>query len=229
MPKIAIFISFCLVVVGIIIAEPTEATTQTINLKYGTYWPPNHFFTIADRNVVKKIEEETNGQVKFEFFAGGTLTSRKESLTELKMGVVNMGYVNTDYAPGFQVLKTQRSFYYGAPDVETARKIYMQVLNKYPQLESEFEGVKIMGRVTMPQPIHILMARKPVRTIADLKGMKLKAAAPMVPALRALGAEGLTIPITEAYSALEKGILDGCLLPLDVFKSFLNYMKSSNM
>lgn len=219
--KTILFIAFSIVLVLPFIFETFSlVSAQTFNFKYGTTWPETHFFTVADKNFIKKVEKETNGRLKFTVFAGGTLISTKESLAELKNKVVEMSYINTDYAPGFQVLKAGRSFYYGAPDVKTSREIYAEVLKKYPQLEEEFEGVKIMARVAMPQPYQILTTKKPIRTIADLKGLKLKVATPLVPPLKALGAEGIAIPLSQTYVALEKGIIDGCLLPLDTFKSF---------
>ena len=62
----------------------------------------------------------------------------------------------------------------------------------------------------------------PIRTIGDLKGMKFRTASPFVTeALKIFGAVPVIMPVTETYTALERGVIGGTVLPWEgnfVFK-----------
>ena len=64
-----------------------------------------------------------------------------------------------------------------------------------------------------------LFSKKPVRTLEDLKGMKIKAMGAYANWVKALGGEGVPVPMSEAYLDLQKGILDGVLSPYELYKS----------
>jgi TRAP-type C4-dicarboxylate transport system substrate-binding protein len=63
-----------------------------------------------------------------------------------------------------------------------------------------------------------IVARKAhVKTMADLKGMKLRIPpGTWVPIFQALGATPAPMPSSELYSALERGVVDGCVTGMDV-------------
>ncbi|MBN1227239.1 MAG: TRAP transporter substrate-binding protein DctP [Deltaproteobacteria bacterium] len=203
----------------IAVRNVNAASDKPIKLRYGTPFHETFTFTRADKNFFKKIEKETDGRVTFEIFAGGTLISFRESLDELKNRVADLAYVAVDTTPGFQLFKAQRSFYYGIPNTDVGHKIYSEVTEKFPEIEKEWTGVQIMARVMMPA-YQILTVNKPIRTLDDLKGLKMKCTSQLVAPLKELGVEGVNIPISETYIALQKGIVDGLIIPQDTFKSF---------
>ncbi|MFL6579027.1 MAG: TRAP transporter substrate-binding protein DctP, partial [Povalibacter sp.] len=60
---------------------------------------------------------------------------------------------------------------------------------------------------------------RPVRTLADLKGLRLRAPSELLAVLKDLGADPVDMPMREVYSALAKGVLDGVVAPADTLKS----------
>jgi TRAP-type C4-dicarboxylate transport system substrate-binding protein len=58
-----------------------------------------------------------------------------------------------------------------------------------------------------------------VRTLEDLDGLRIRAPTELLPVLKTLGAEPVSMPMGEVYSALAKGILDGVIAPQDTFRS----------
>ncbi|MBN1907854.1 MAG: TRAP transporter substrate-binding protein DctP, partial [Deltaproteobacteria bacterium] len=69
---------------------------------------------------------------------------------------------------------------------------------------------------------HFNTVKKPIKNLEDFQGMKFRTASPHVTkALKAFGAVPVTMPISESYSALERGVVDGTVLDwngLHVFK-----------
>ncbi|MBN1850014.1 MAG: TRAP transporter substrate-binding protein DctP [Deltaproteobacteria bacterium] len=190
---------------------------DTIKLTYGSFIGENHYFATADKNALKKIEQETNNRVKFQTFFGGSLISTKESYEKLMAGVADVANVSIVYAPGFDLSKQQRLFWYGCDDVK-AVDIYHKVLAEFPDIEKEWSDIMVTALTNMPS--FQLITTKPVRRLADLKGMKLKTTPEMIASLNALGAEGISVPVSELYISLQKGIINGAVLPYDVFKTF---------
>jgi len=194
------------------------AEARPIVLKYATYYPETHMFTVADKNALEKIKKDSNGKIDFQYYTSGSLVGSKESYEQLKQGVCDLGYISSQYVPGFDLTKAQRAWWYGG-DFSKIFEIYMKVLAKYPAYEAEWADVKVLTRDSIP-PYHILTAKKAIRTIEDFKGLKIKAVPQFIEPLKKLGAEPINIPITETYLALQKGILDGTIIPLDTYKSF---------
>src|SRR5690606_24887589 len=65
----------------------------------------------------------------------------------------------------------------------------------------------------------IVTRQRPIRTIADLKGLRLRAPTELLSVLKNLGADPVNMPMGEVYSALAKGVIDGVVAPVDTFRT----------
>jgi len=66
--------------------------------------------------------------------------------------------------------------------------------------------------------------KKPVERLEELKGMQIRCPpGPLTMALEALGATPTQIPTPEVYTALERGIVDGCIIPWEGAMAFKFY------
>jgi TRAP-type transport system periplasmic protein len=102
-------------------------------------------------------------------------------------------------------------YFWGSSADKLNVKTYRELYDKFSELRKEFERVKLLG-CTAGSPWR-LMTIKPVGTLADLKGMKIKTTSDSIAPLKEFGAEGLEIPMKEAYERMKSGTLDG-VLPL---------------
>ncbi|MFC1533291.1 TRAP transporter substrate-binding protein DctP [Thermodesulfobacteriota bacterium] len=193
------------------------AAEKAITLTYGSFIPETHYFAKADKSALAKLEQETNNRVKFQTFFGGSLISTKESYAKLKAGVADIANVSVVYGPGFDLTKSQRLFWYGC-DENKGLEIYDKVRSKIPEIEKEWADIMVMQVLNMPS-FHMITT-KPVRKLNDLKGMKFKCTPELIAPLNKLGAEGISMPAPEIYIGLQKGIIDGVIMPYDVFRVF---------
>jgi TRAP-type mannitol/chloroaromatic compound transport system substrate-binding protein len=78
-------------------------------------------------------------------------------------------------------------------------------------LQRQFRDEKF-GIISMPLFIRtaevFLHSRKPVKTLADLKGLKMRTAGAWIEMSKELGASPVTTPGGEIYPALERGVID---------------------
>ena len=65
-----------------------------------------------------------------------------------------------------------------------------------------------------------VFTKKPAKSIADVKGLRIKANAENADIVKNLGGSPVTMPVTETYDALSRGLVDGCLFPLEALQGF---------
>ena len=86
-------------------------------------------------------------------------------------------------------------------------------------LVDEFKGVKLLSIHTHDAGL-LHMAKKPVRTLEDLRGEKLRAPSRVASKmLAALGASPVSVPFTALQEGLSKGILDGLFITWEALPS----------
>lgn len=91
---------------------------------------------------------------------------------------------------------------------------------KSAAVRKEYDKVHVLGIWTIDTPI-IMTKNKPIKTIADLKGLKLRTPSQMsARTIRALGAVPVPMPITKLYNALARGTVDGVLVSPTVLHTF---------
>ncbi|HUT67208.1 MAG TPA: TRAP transporter substrate-binding protein DctP [Dehalococcoidales bacterium] len=195
------------------------APVKPIELTYGSINPATHTYSVADVAWIEKMSKDTNGRVKITPYWSATLVSAREATDELIKGVADIGYCSPGYSALPYPLHTGTlGFYYGVPDYAARRHIYDEVTAKYAGIEGEFKGIKILA--TSVGSMYQLITNKPVRTLEDFKGLQVKGTGVFLEVLKALGATGISMPMGEVYTNLDKGIVDGCLAPFETFASF---------
>ncbi|MGB9919704.1 MAG: TRAP transporter substrate-binding protein [Moorellales bacterium] len=196
---------------------------EPIVLKMAVTYSQNHPSGIADLAWIEKTEKETGGRVKIEPYWGGALAKLDQAYTEVANGVVDIAEIQATYVKeGFDIDKAMRIFFWNVSDAKLARRIYNELRSKFPEIDAEFSGVKVLERNSLP-PYQLLMAKKPVRKIQDFKGVTLKASGDHPKIVTALGGDAASIPMGETYIAMEKGTVDGCIAPLETLDSFKFY------
>jgi TRAP-type transport system periplasmic protein len=154
------------------------------------------------------IPRESKGQVTGEITAQD-LNGLKgpEILRLMKLGVIDLasgviGYMAGD-SPQFDGVDLAGL----SPDMATTRKVvdaYTPVLNKI--MEEQY-GAKLL--MLFPSPPQVLFCRKPVGSVADLKGLKVRVSTPsMADLISGLGATTVTMPFGEVTTSLERGVID---------------------
>jgi TRAP-type C4-dicarboxylate transport system substrate-binding protein len=93
----------------------------------------------------------------------------------------------------------------GKTGAEVTRKIW-KIYDKH--LSSEFKKTKLLA-LFANWPACIITRNKAVRSVADVKGMKIRTSSPFdIPHVNAWGAVGVYIPVTKTYNALQNGVVD---------------------
>jgi len=211
-----------------------KASAATIELKFAHGFSPKHTMQVkVFEPWAKKIAKLTKGKVKVTFFPGGALGKAPDLYGLAEKGIADMIYTLHDYTPGRFPMTSVFELPFMVPSATKVSGAMWKTYEKFPAFRKEYSKVKVLALFAHP-PGLFHTTKKPIKSIADLKGIKMRTASPSVTkALKIFGATPVTIPITETYTALERGVVDGTVVPWEgvfIFKlaDLLKYSTPTN-
>lgn len=212
-----LFLGFVLVIVGFSLGLlPAIATAQTIKLTYSNFFPPTHFNSKLAEEWGKEIEKRTNGKVSFSFFHGGALLKGPEIYDGVMKGASDLGMSLFAYTAGRFPVMEALDLPIGYPSGKVATMVANDFFKKFQP--KELAGVKVLYlHAHGPGLLH---SKKEVKTLEDLKGLKVRCTGFSAKAAAALGAVPVAMGQGEAYEALQKGVVEATLAPIEVLKGW---------
>lgn len=188
-------------------------------LTYASPYPPGHPFSRADIEWMKAVETKSGGRIAFRPYWSGSLISSDMSMVEIRHGVADIGLITPIYARGgAHMLRAQSGFYGGIKTIPDQLAVYDCLQSRFPQFGKELEGLHVLAVQGGNFP-GVLTRNRPVNSLEDLKGLRLRAQSDAIDVLKRLGADPVNMPMGEVYSALAKGVIDGVVAPADTIKS----------
>jgi TRAP-type C4-dicarboxylate transport system substrate-binding protein len=140
-------------------------------------------------------------------------------MIELRHGVADVGLITPIYVKGgAHLIRIQSGFYSGTREIEEQVALYRCIARGNAQIARELEGLVVLAVQGGSNP-GIVTRDRPVRSLEDLRGMRVRVPTELLPVLRGLGADPVNMPMGEVYSALAKGVIDGVVAPEDTFRS----------
>ncbi|SBW11797.1 conserved exported hypothetical protein [uncultured Alphaproteobacteria bacterium] len=159
-----------------------------------------------------KVETMTGGKVRFEPYPANAIVPSAEVLDAVAEGVLQADLVSPIFYSGKDpayALIGDLTAGYSDPDQMAAwcsigggKQLLQKLDDKYA------EGrVHVVG--CAPYTLESLVAKVPIRGLADLKGVKVRAPAGLASEVfRRAGATPVAVPFSEVYTGLEKGVVD---------------------
>lgn len=94
------------------------------------------------------------------------------------------------------------------------------IWDNLPLIEDEFADTKLLG-LWSNNPSVLISREKPVHTLADVKGMKIRTPNPVMAALvEAWGGIPVSMPTTETYNAMNTGVIDAVMIGPSGIRSY---------
>lgn len=209
-----------IVLILVLLAACSRAPDPGVTeLTYATPYSPGHPFSRADQRWMSFIEERSGGTLRIRPSWSGALLSSEHSLIELRHGVVDIGLITPIYVKGgVHLIRMQSGFYSGARTIDQQVSLYRCLAAEYEQFARELDGLEILAVQGGNLP-GIITRDRPVKNLAELRGMRIRVPTELLNVMRGLGADPVNMPMGEVYSALAKGIIDGVVAPTDTFNA----------
>jgi TRAP-type C4-dicarboxylate transport system substrate-binding protein len=197
-------------------AGPRAAQAEPIKLTYAFFAPAGTFPGKQMEHWAQEVTKRTGGQVTVQTFPAGTLLGAQEMYDGVRKGIADIGLGAPSYDPGRFPLTAGVSLPVGFPNATVGSLTLWELTKEFKP--AEYDGFKIIAMFTT-EPGYI-QSRKPVRSLDDLKGMKLRAAGTGVPVLKALGAAPVGMPMPDVPQSVQTGVIDGTMTSREVLKDF---------
>lgn len=192
-------------------ALQTPAIAETV-LKFASFVPTQY---VLHKPVFQKLaddlEKATNGDVKIKIYASGALG--KGPVEQYQRAVRRIAEISYGL-PGYTSSVFPKTLLIELPGVtqghqDATRKLW-KVMDTH--LRKEFKRTVPLALFVTP-PAVLMMRDKPVRSLSDLKGLKIRASSKSAAAiLTAYGATPVQMPATKVYTSMSTGVVDGALM-----------------
>ncbi len=192
-----------------ILASTSQASSAEYEWTMQSSDNPGIFMYTVVENYAKWVGEMSDGRIKINVVPVNSVVPYNEVLTAVGSDVLQGQFDNPAYFsgldPAFSLIgdatgawsdtSEALKFYYYGGGLEIAQKLYSAY-------DVHLIGVMLIG-------VESLASSKPIRTLEDLKGIKIRAPEGLVQnAFSAAGASPVVLPFSEVYTSLEKGVID---------------------
>ncbi len=165
---------------------------------------------ISTQWLVDEFAKRTGGKHSIEVFWGGSVAKTREIPDALAAGVGDFGDVITPYFTDRMPVNNAVGFFIPQPlnTLQVGRKME-DWHAKYPQFKEELASQNLHAFGFRPLEDYGLLCVKPVKSMADMTGLRVRSYGFAYPALiEAMGATPVSIATSEAYEALQRSIID---------------------
>ncbi|WP_343771894.1 TRAP transporter substrate-binding protein DctP, partial [Marinomonas arenicola] len=158
---------------------------------------------------VKRVETMTGGRVHIDLLPVGSVFKHTETLDGIKMGILDGQITATSYFSGKDPAFGLIGNTVGAWSNTQQLLQYINYGGGYELMNELYApyGVKFIGGSTTG--VEALVSRVPLDSVADLKGLKIRAPEGLVQQVfAAAGAAPVNLPGSEVFTGLSKGVID---------------------
>ncbi len=202
------------------VAGASVVSAQT-ELRLHTFVGPSHIiFTQILEPLAAEIEEASGGELTLTLYPSMQLGGGAPQLIrQAQEGTVDMVFSLPGYtSPQFPRTQMMELPGLSADGVASTELMWDLLDNGY--LAPEFDGLKVLA-LWAADDAGIYTRDRPIRSMDDISGMILRSpSAAQAGQIEALGGTPVAMPITELYPQLERGVIDGAMVPFTTILDF---------
>lgn len=192
------------------LCAPLGAWAQTpIKWKLLTLWAAGTLPQKLNEQFAERVKAMSGGRLVIEVLPGGSVVAPTESLDALQAGVIDAQQGGTAYFTTKDAAFSLLGDLQGGWDNPTQAQQWLEYgggKDLARELYRKYNAFFVTGVWYGTESV---LSKKPVRTLADFKGMKVRAPVGMGQDIwKALGASPVNLPGSEVYTALERGVVD---------------------
>jgi TRAP-type mannitol/chloroaromatic compound transport system substrate-binding protein len=194
------------------VAAPNISRAQTITLKMQGSWGAKDVFNEFAEDYVKRVNEMGGGRLKIDYLISGAVVGAFSVQDAVHQGILDGAHTVPVYWYG----KTKAASLFGSGPVwgYNADQCLGWIHNGggqalYNELVQDILKLNIVGFFAMPMPTQPLgWFKKPVRSAADIKGLKYRTVGLAADLFQEMGAAVAQLPGGEIVPAMERGVID---------------------
>lgn len=204
---LSVVLALMFVAVTSFVATPVvHGQAKPIELSYSSFFPATYGLGQAATAWAREVEKRANGRVKITIHHAGTLTDAANCYEGVVNGISDIGQSVLSYTRGrFPLMEVLDLPGYSLSAMLTTR-VSDEFYKKFkPKELADTHVLYLHAHI----PGTIATVKKPVRTLEDLKGMKIRTTGLATKIIEALGGTPVAMPKGDQYDAMNKGVVDG--------------------
>ena len=213
----------------------TQAAPTVIRIGNSPVEHPDHPVTIGAYALKEYIEEKSNGRFDVRIFPGSQLGTNLQLFEMVQLGTLDISIVGIpQMAPFTDALAGMDMPYLFRGDYDLMYKALNGPAGRTLLADMEKDtGVKTLG-YAFHVWLHFLMTKKPIRSLADCQGQKLRVIESPVQQdiARSFGFSPIALSLGELYQAMNQGTIDGITMDMiggytEKYPEVVNYLTKS--
>ena len=177
----------------------------------------------AVKHMSQYLEQKSGGKYKIKVFNKGALGTEKETIDQVKIGALEMTRVNISPMNAVCAKTQVPTMPFLFSSIEHMRKSLDGPVGEEILKSCEDQG--FVGLAFYDSGARSLYAKRPIKTVADVKGMKVRVQQSdlWVALVGAMGGNATPMPFGEVYTGLKTGLLDAAENNIPSYDSVKHY------
>lgn len=181
-------------------------------VKVAEFVGAQHFMTQWLVKWGEKLEKASGGRLLFKHFPGSQMGPAPNHYDFARTGQAEVAWFLHGGTPGRFPLTDLVTLPYLVGSAEIGTKVLNDAELRAKYLDAEHKGVRVLLLFTH-QPGNVHTTKKPIRTVEDMKGLRIRFASPTIrDFVAALGGTPVGVPPPEQVEQLQKGTIDGVFI-----------------
>ena len=204
-------------VLAFLFSVSSVVCADVIKLKLANFFPAMHMNSVMLGKYCEELNKKLAGKVEITQYTGGTLLTAPKMAAGVATGIADIGFSHCSYTRGrFPVMEIME-LPLGFPSPWIAGHVSNDFYEKFKP--KEWDGYHPIVFCTSPVNV-VQTLSKPVNSLEDLKGMKLRGTGRIGDTAKALGAVPMPIEMADLYEALRRSVVEGNYGPMEQLKGW---------
>ena len=185
------------------------AEIDRLTLQFGSPFPEGVYLSDIDRFFAEELAKRSGGRIEIDLNFSNALGGPNEIIPLVGAGAVDLGGIVTGYHFGELPFVGLTNAVPATFKAETVLDITEALFNQNETMQMEMERLNLQPILLRHLPQYTFVCTTPVRTMADLRGKKIRSYGAYIPKmLEALGAIPVNLSMPEMYESLQRGVVD---------------------
>jgi TRAP-type C4-dicarboxylate transport system substrate-binding protein len=195
-----------------VVAAPAVLAQQTYEMKLAYFVGDQHAMSKWLIKWSDELVKQSGGRLTVKRFPGSQMGPVQQHYDYARTGQADVSWFLHGATPGRFPLTELVQLPYLVGSAEIGTKVLNDPELRAKYLDAEHKGVKVLLLLTH-QPGNVHTTRKPIRTVDDMKGLRIRFASPTIREfVAALGGTPVGVAPTEQVEQLQKGTIDGVFI-----------------
>ena len=200
-------IAFAAAIAAALLYPAVAPVAETTQLRFAYPGPPNTpYNTKVFTPWAEEVTKASGGAAEVKIFAGPTLGTNQNLYDRIIAGVADIGFgVFGPLSSQFPQANVATLPFESRTEGEAAEALWR--LYDKGVISGEFSKVKVLALMAFPGLV--IHAKRPIQTLADIKGMKISVEGRVLSAaMEQLGAVPISLTPAELYESLQRGMVE---------------------